>query len=143
MAQEWVRQRFTPESRQLRYSDIMHMHATLTRGSDEFNNVPGQLRNHSVVVGTEALGGVHRGAPPDALFQLVEVFVKFMNSQKVATEHPVVRALLAHFFLITLHPFGDGNGRVSRLVEAGILFQAGYNVLGFYGLSNYFYRNGG
>ena len=53
-----------------------------------------------------------------------------------------MQALLAHFFLVTLHPFGDGNGRVSRLVEAGILFQGGYNVLGFYGLSNYFYRNG-
>ena len=31
---------------------------------------------------------------------------------------------------------------MSRLVEAGILFQGGYNVLGFYGLSNYFHRNG-
>ena len=55
--------------------------------------------------------------------------------------HPVVRALLAHFFLVTIHPFGDGNGRVSRLVEAGILFQQGYNVHGFYGLSNYFYQH--
>ena len=142
VAQEWVRERFTPQSRHLGYSDIIHMHATLTRGSDEIDNVPGQLRSHSVVVGTETLGGVHRGAPPDGLFQLVVGFVDFMNSQRVAAEHPVVRALLAHFFLITLHPFGDGNGRVSRLVEAGILFQGGYNVLGFYGLSNYFYRNG-
>lgn len=142
IAQDWVRQRFTPESRQLQYSDIMHMHAELTRGSDEINNVPGQLRHHSVVVGTEALGGVHRGAPPEELPRLMEALVTFMNSQRVAAEHPVVRALLAHFFLITIHPFGDGNGRVSRLVEAGILFQGGYNVLGFYGLSNYFYRNG-
>ena len=55
--------------------------------------------------------------------------------------HPVIRALLAHFFLVTIHPFGDGNGRVSRLVEAGLLFQRGYNVHGFYGLSNYFYRH--
>ena len=43
--------------------------------------------------------------------------------------------------MVTIHPFGDGNGRVSRLVEAGILFQRGYNVHGFYGLSNFFYRN--
>ena len=49
--------------------------------------------------------------------------------------------MLAHFFLVGIHPFGDGNGRVSRLVEAGILFQRGYNVHGFYGLSNFFYRN--
>ncbi len=31
---------------------------------------------------------------------------------------------------------------MSRLVEAGILYQGGYNVFGFYGLSNYFYRRG-
>ena len=43
---------------------------------------------------------------------------------------------------MTIHPFGDGNGRVSRLLESGILFQGGYNVHGFYGLSNFFYRNG-
>ena len=141
-AQDWVRRWFMPGSRPLGYSDIIHMHAMLTRGSDETNNVPGQLRTHSVVVGTESLGGVHRGAPPEDLPRLVEKFVQFMNSQRVAAEHPVVQALLAHFFLVTLHPFGDGNGRVSRLVEAGILFQGGYNVLGFYGLSNYFYRNG-
>ena len=54
----------------------------------------------------------------------------------------MVRALLAHFFLVTIHPFGDGNGRVSRLVEAAILYEGGYNLYGFYGLSNYFYRNG-
>ena len=65
-----------------------------------------------------------------------------MNSRKLRSEHPVVRALLAHFFLVTIHPFGDGNGRVSRLVEAAILYEGGYNVYGFYGLSNYFYRNG-
>ena len=36
----------------------------------------------------------------------------------------------------------NNNGRVSRLVEAALLYQGGYNVHGFYGLSNYFYRNG-
>lgn len=64
-----------------------------------------------------------------------------MNSRETDGLHPVIRALLAHCFLVTIHPFGDGNGRVSRLVEAGILFQGSYNVLGFYGLSNYFYTH--
>ena len=68
--------------------------------------------------------------------------MEFVNSPRLRNEHPVVRALLAHFFLVTIHPFGDGNGRVSRLVEAAILYEGGYNVYGFYGLSNYFYRNG-
>ncbi len=142
LAQDWVRQRFTPDSKPLQLSDIMRMHRLVTGGSDETDNVTEKLRTHPVVVGTEALGGVHRGAPPAELIRLMEEFVTFVNSNKLAAQHPVVRALLAHFFLVTIHPFGDGNGRVSRLVEAGILFQGGYNVHGFYGPSNYFYQNG-
>ena len=141
-AQDWVRERFTPETAPLRRSDILRMHELATEGSDETDNVPGRLRTHPVVVGAEALGGVHRGAPPQEVSRLVDQFVAFVNSRSFMANHPVVRALLAHFFLVTIHPFGDGNGRVSRLVEAGILFQGEYNVYGFYGLSNYFYRHG-
>lgn len=141
-AQGWVRERFTPTAAPLRRSDVLRMHELLTEGSDETDNLPGRLRTHPVVVGTEALGGVHRGAPPQDVSGLVDEFVQFVNSGPFMAQHPVVRALLAHFFLVTIHPFGDGNGRVSRLVEAGILYQGGYNIFGFYGLSNYFYRHG-
>ena len=34
--------------------------------------------------------------------------MEFVNSPRLRNEHPVVRALLAHFFLVTIHPFGDG-----------------------------------
>ena len=141
-AQEWVRSRFLADGPPLGMTDLLRMHEMLTAGSDERDNAPGRLRTHPVVVGTPALGGVHRGAPPADLERLMGGFLEFVNSRRVAAQHPVVRSLLAHFFLVTLHPFGDGNGRVSRLVEAGILFQGGYNVHGFYGLSNYFYRRG-
>ncbi|MYE25334.1 MAG: Fic family protein [Gammaproteobacteria bacterium] len=142
LAQDWIKERFTPDQRPVTYEDVMRMHALVTQGSDETKNVPGELRQHSVVVGTEALGGVHRGAPANVLAELMGGFIVFINGRRMAEEHPVVRALVAHFFLVTLHPFGDGNGRVSRLLEAAMLYRGGYNVLGFYGLSNYFYRNG-
>lgn len=141
VAQSWVRKRFLPDSRTIDLQDILTMHEMLTRDSDTQNNIPGELRRFSVTVGTEDLGGVHRGAPHERLPRLMEEYIDFINSRRFDGLHPVIRALLAHFFLVTIHPFGDGNGRVSRLVEAGILFQRGYNVHGFYGLSNYFYRH--
>ena len=141
-AQDWVKARFGTDKEPLTLQDILAMHRSMTQRSDEHNNVPGKFRTGKVVVGTEALGGVHRGAPPAEVPRLMREFVSFINSSKLHTEHPVVRALIGHFFLVTIHPFGDGNGRVSRLVEAAILYQGGYNVHGFYGLSNYFYRNG-
>ena len=141
-AQDWVRRRFAPGSPPLRVPDVLDMHRLLTEGSDDDQNVPGRLRTYPVVVGTPELGGVHRGAPHEDLPRLMDQFVEFVGSREFGAQHPVVRALLAHFFLVTIHPFGDGNGRVSRLVEAGILFRSRYNVHGFYGLSNYFYRHG-
>ena len=140
-AQAWIKVRFGPGSPPVKLEDILTAHRLVTRRSDETNNIPGRLRNFSVQVGTPDLGGVHRGAPHETLPNLVQGFVEFVNSARLKSEHPVVQALLAHFFLVTIHPFGDGNGRVSRLLEAGILFQSDYNVHGFYGLSNFFYRN--
>jgi len=141
-AQGWVKLRFTPENEPMTVGDILRMHQMITEESDETHNVPGHFRTFPVVVGTKELGGVHKGAPAEVVAELMDQYIEFLKSRKVMSQHPVIRALLAHVFLITIHPFGDGNGRVSRLVEAGILFQGGYNVLGFYGLSNYFYRNG-
>ena len=141
MAQAWVKQRFKPGTPPIRLEDIFKMHRMLTQNSDTHDNKPGKLRTFSVVVGSPDTGGVHRGSPYKDLGHLMRQYIKFVNSSRLMEMHAVIKALLAHFFLVTIHPFGDGNGRVSRLVEAGILFQAGYNVHGFYGLSNYFYRN--
>ncbi len=141
IAQNWVRRRFAKDHKPLGVHDLLHLHKTVTEQSDEHNNIPGRFRDFSVKVGTKELGGVHRGAPHERLPKLMEEYVQFVQSKRIQDDHPVVRALVAHFFLVTIHPFGDGNGRVSRLVEAGILFEQGYNVHGFYGLSNYFYRN--
>ena len=142
-AQAWVKQRFSPGTPPVGLGDLLTMHQMITEGSDEGHNVPGRFRTSSVQVGSPDLGGVHIGAPYGTLAELMEEFIGFVNSRRVGSHHPVVQALLAHFFLVTIHPFGDGNGRVSRLLEAGILFQAEYNVHGFYGLSNYFYRHEG
>ncbi|MBI3450219.1 MAG: Fic family protein [Acidobacteria bacterium] len=141
IAQEWARNRFRPGVSPTTLDDILRLHELITKASDVANNTPGRFRRHEVTVGTDDMGGVHRGAPHEQLRTLMPELVEFVNSTKVRDLHPVIQALLAHFFLVTIHPFGDGNGRVSRLLEAGILFQGGYNVHGFYGLSNFFYRH--
>ncbi len=141
IAQEWVRKRFSPNGAPPELSDILEMHRMVTQDSDIKDNAPGELRKAEVTVGSPDMGGVHKGAPYNELPKMMREYVAFINSKRLLESHPVVRALLAHFFLVTIHPFGDGNGRVSRLLEAGTLFQGRYNVYGFYGLSNYFYQN--
>ena len=140
---QWIEKQFaTP--RPIQIEDIRSMHRLLTQGSDEGDNEPGKMRTsgHNVTVGSPQLGGVHRPPPGGmAVSELTLQFVRFINSRKFEAENIVVRALVAHFYFVTLHPFGDGNGRTTRCIEAAILYAGGYNIHGFYSLSNFFYRN--
>ena len=68
-------------------------------------------------------------------------FVRTLNVHRGRSLDPVVRAVVAHFLLVSIHPFGDGNGRTSRGVESFLLYKSGVNVRGFYSLANYYYEH--
>lgn len=48
------------------------------------------------------------------------------NKNKI---HPVELAALVHLKFVTIHPFADGNGRISRLIMNFILHKKGYPML--------------
>jgi Fic family protein len=140
-ARAWVNERFAPGTPPLTLADLMTMHRMVADGATG-DYVPGTLRSLAVQVGRREVGGLHMGAPINWLPRLMNQYIAFITSDRLLALHPVIQALIAHFFLVTIHPFGDGNGRVSRLLTAGILLQRGYNVHGgFYALSDYFYLN--
>jgi hypothetical protein len=140
-ARAWVNERFGPGTPPLALADLMTMHRMVADGATG-EYAPGALRSLPVQVGRREVGGLHMGAPTTWLPRLMNEYVQFITSERLCSLHPVIQALVAHFFLVTIHPFGDGNGRVSRLLTAGILLQCGYNVHGgFYALSDYFYLN--
>lgn len=140
-ARAWVAERLTPGSAPLSCDDLLAMHR-LVADPENPESTPGAFRNQPVKVGRREVGGVHLGAPAERLPALMRQYTQFINSTDSLRLHPVVHALVAHFFLVTIHPFGDANGRVSRLLTAGLLAQRGYNVHGgFYALSAYFYQN--
>jgi Fic family protein len=140
-ARAWVNERFAAGTPPLTLADLMTMHRMVTDGATG-HYVPGTLRRLAVQVGRQEVGGLHMGAPINCLPRLMNQYVQFITGERLWSLHPVIHALIAHFFLVTIHPFGDGNGRLSRLLTTGILLQRGYNVHGgFYALSDYFYLN--
>jgi Fic family protein len=140
-ARAWVNERFAAGTPPLTLADLMTMHR-IVADSGTGDYVPGTLRSQAVQVGRREVGGLHMGAPINWLPRLMNQYVAFITSDRLLALHPVIQALIAHFFLVTIHPFGDANGRVSRLLTTGILLQRGYNVHGgFYALSDYFYLN--
>jgi len=98
----------------------------------------GQLRGEQpmqVVSGRIDRPRVHFEAPPrDRLEAELALFIKWFNNPP---EHLdlLLRAGITHLWLITLHPFDDGNGRVTRALTDRALAQAELQSVRFYSLS--------
>lgn len=58
--------------------------------------------------------------------ELMDKLMIFINKSEL---HPVELAAIAHFRFERIHPFGDGNGRIGRLLTNYILWKAGYPML--------------
>ncbi len=98
----------------------------------------GQLRGEALM---QVLSGrienptVHFEAPPRVgLEQELDRFITWFNHPPSELDG-LLRAGIAHLWLITLHPFDDGNGRVTRAVTDRALAQAENNSIRYYSLS--------
>jgi len=80
---------------------------------------------------------VHFEAPPrEGLEARAVDFVAWFNaSRSDVTLDPLVRAALAHFWFVTLHPFDDGNGRITRALTDLALAQGERQSIRFYAMS--------
>ena len=54
---------------------------------------------------------------------------------------PIIQGVAAHYHIGAIHPFGDGNGRIARALEAFMLQCAGVNDVIMVILSNYYYEH--
>lgn len=59
----------------------------------------------------------------------------FASSRDDTTLDPLLRAGLAHLWFVTLHPFDDGNGRLTRAISDLALGQAGHEAARFHAMS--------
>lgn len=100
--------------------------------------IVGALRDDDpmqVVSGRVDKPHVHFEAPPRTdLEQELAAFITWFNQPPGGLD-PILRAGIAHLWLITLHSFDDGNGRVTRAVTDMALAQAEQQSIRFYSLS--------
>ncbi|MFJ2430765.1 Fic family protein [Pseudomonas sp. NPDC087804] len=80
---------------------------------------------------------VHFEAPPrEGLEDQLEQFLQwFEASQHQTALDPMLRAGIAHFWFVTLHPFDDGNGRLTRTITDLALAQGEAQAIRFYAMS--------
>lgn len=120
---------------------IKRIHSIITLGIKYNNNEPGQYRNIPVKVGDANHGGIY--TPPKCLpdiEKLMKEFILWINDQETIKLGPEIRAAMAHYYFGLIHPFGNGNGRTARIIEALLLRLSGIRYVPTM-LSNFYYRN--
>ncbi|WP_246697796.1 Fic family protein [Rhizobium sp. G21] len=81
--------------------------------------IPGQLRTLYVKVGE------HIAPEPDMIRPLIDRFVDAYSSKMLSKLQKIIGVGASHHRLAWIHPFFDGNGRVTRLVSHALLRDLG------------------
>ena len=118
---------------------INKWHKKLLQGIDD--EIAGKIREHEVAIA----GSKFEPPQPNELKYLLRQFIQWYNNNtKKGTSkektHPVEMAALVHLKFVTIHPFTDGNGRISRILMNFILRKNKYPLLDitYTGRNNYY-----
>ena len=97
------------------------------RGSEPMQVVSGRIDRPTV----------HFEAPPRKGLEgrIAEFLAWFNASRHEGRLDPLLRAAIAHFWFVTLHPFDDGNGRIARTLTDFALAQGEQQSIRFYAMS--------
>jgi Fic family protein len=94
--------------------------------------VPGALRSDG---DPDVIVGRHQPPSSPRVAVFMEHFAKRYRAASVGLLNPVVSVAAAHHRLNYIHPFPDGNGRVSRLISHALATHAGVGGNGLWSLS--------
>lgn len=101
----------------------------------------GIYRKTQVVVKNSQTGEVTFRPPPAIEIPfLMASFLQWLNTISLDDVHIVLKAGIAHYEVVRIHPFLDGNGRVARGLATLVLFKAGYDIKRFFSLEEHYDR---
>ena len=108
------------EKRKLTEKDILYCHKLFSQNIPDFIN-SGEYRKIEVLISGSKKTLPKAEAVPIRMSEYIDWAGKDRNKY-----HPVMFAAEAHRKLVNIHPFTDGNGRISRLVMNTYLYQDRY-----------------
>lgn len=135
VASEMIGGNIQPLSRQT----IKDFNRRILQGLEvESHVIPGEIPSVQIGVGRYA------GAPRADCDFLLDRLCEWINTDWTVPgqlEHvsaAIMKAIVAHLYLVWIHPFGDGNGRTARLMEVQILLRSGVPLPSCQLLSNHY-----
>lgn len=120
---------------------IKQIHKHLTDNIEYGLNAPGQYRDVNPIYGEPPRRSLCTTKRKVEL--AMSEFTDWLNKDGAGllSSNPIARAIMAHYYLAEIHPFGDGNGRTARALEALVLFANGINTYCFWSLANFWSAN--
>jgi Fic family protein len=116
--------------------DGMETFLNIQYGDLKAQMIPGTLRNRDVTVGS------HIAPSKDNIVSLLSSFDHMYNqSTNLSKAQQLIYALCSHHRLVWIHPFLDGNGRVSRLFLDYLLYKIKIDGYGLWNISRGLARN--
>ena len=109
-------------TKDLSLNTVLYFHKKLFESTK--SDIAGIIRSHQVAIS----GSKFMPPFPAEIYPLLIDFFKWYQKHK-NTVHAVELAALVHLKLVTIHPFTDGNGRISRLMMNFILHKHDYPML--------------
>ena len=119
---------------------VREIHKRLVEGVRGEAAAPGEYRRIQNYVVNSVTGETIYTPPPahDVPIMMAEL-VNYLNSE--TETHPVLMSGIAQFQLVHIHPFLDGNGRISRLLSTLCLYRAEYDFKRLFTISEYYDRD--
>ncbi|MFH1175065.1 MAG: Fic family protein [archaeon] len=109
-------------NKRLNLNVVLHWHRELFKDADP--EIAGIIRKHAVAI---ARSKTELPLPAELNTLLDEFFIWYNKNFKKL--NPVILAALVHLKFVSIHPFSDGNGRISRLLMNHTLHSQGYPML--------------
>ena len=101
---------------------IRELHALAVFGLDrDGDTTPGSYRSTEVRIAQTA----HRPPGPESVLADMRELVEFMN-ESMSPQYHLLQVAIVHHRFVWIHPFGNGNGQVSRLLTYAMLVKLGF-----------------
>jgi Fic family protein len=101
---------------------ILNWHKRLFEATKQ--DIAGKIRKHQVAIS----GSKFLPPSPAEIPSMLRDFFRWYERSRQKL-HPVELASLVHLKFVTVHPFADGNGRISRLIMNCILHRSNFPML--------------
>lgn len=99
----------------------------------------GVFRKTQVVIKEEGTDKIVLKPPPFVeVPYLIDDFFAWLNSNHAKEIHPILRAAIAHYVLVAIHPFVEGNGRAVRAFTQLLLMKEEFDTKRFFSLEENF-----